>query len=104
MSGVISFSLSLLVMLLFAAATRWKSRRLMNLTFALMVISSLIGWYQYIFPEGLQPLFFVGTLALVLAISCFFYVVYTFDPVILREEEARLPFAHTERVPHRIMK
>lgn len=80
MAGMISFSLSLLVMLLFAAATLRRSRLLMNLSFAAMVLSGLVNWYQFVFPQGLEPLFFIGTLATVLVVSCFFYAVYTFDP------------------------
>lgn len=80
MAGMISFSLSLLVMLLFAVATLRRSRLLMNLSFATMVLSGLVNWYQFVFPQGLEPLFFIGTLATVLVVSCFFYAVYTFDP------------------------
>lgn len=80
MAGMISFSLSLLVMLLFAVATLRRSRLLMNFSFAAMVLSGLVNWYQFVFPQGLEPLFFIGTLATVLVVSCFFYAVYTFDP------------------------
>ena len=80
MAGFVSFSLSLLVMLLFAAATMRRSGLLMNVSFAAMILSGLINWYQFVFPLGLEPLFFIGTAVTVLAISCFFYAVYTFYP------------------------
>ncbi|NDI85245.1 hypothetical protein [Undibacterium crateris] len=81
-SGLILFGLSLLVLLLFAWAHVRHSRRLMNYAFAAMVATSLVGWYTFIFPEGLQPLFFIGTLLTVAAISFFFYAVYTYDTVL----------------------
>ncbi|MFZ6754941.1 hypothetical protein ACO0KY_16345 [Undibacterium sp. Dicai25W] len=79
MSGIVNFALSLLVMLLIAAATLRHSRKLMNFAFSTLVLSSFVGWYEYIFPAGIQPLFFFGTFALVMAICCFFYAVYTFE-------------------------
>ncbi|MBC3934014.1 hypothetical protein [Undibacterium rugosum] len=82
MSGLLLFGLSLLVLLLFAWAHVRRSRRLMNYAFAAMVSTSLVGWYTFIFPEGLQPIFFIGTLLTVTVISFFFYAVYTYDTVL----------------------
>ena len=79
MSGLFNFALSLLVMLLIAAATIRKSRYLMNFAFGVLILSSLVGWYQYIFSAGIEPLFFLGTVALVFVICCFFYAVYSFE-------------------------
>ena len=79
MSGLVQFMLSLLVMVLIAAATVRQSRPLMNAAFGALIVSSLVSWYQYIFPAGIEPLFFIGTLALVFALCSFFYAVYSFE-------------------------
>ncbi|BBB69790.1 hypothetical protein UNDYM_5537 [Undibacterium sp. YM2] len=81
MAGLLNFSLSLLVLVFFAFGTMRKSRRLINLSFFAMVAASLLGWYQYIFPAGLSLLFYAGTLATVLAISVFFYAIYSYESV-----------------------
>ena len=81
MAGLLNFSLSLLVLVLFAFGTMRKSRRLINLSFFTMVAASLLGWYQYIFPAGLSPLFYAGTMATVLAISIFFYAIYSYESI-----------------------
>ncbi|MFZ6848349.1 hypothetical protein [Undibacterium sp. RuRC25W] len=79
MSGLVHFLLSLLVMVLIAAATVRQSRQLMNAAFGTLILSSVVGWYQTIFSAGIEPLFFIGTLALALAVCCFFYAVYSFE-------------------------
>ncbi|MFZ6871494.1 hypothetical protein ACO0LF_05425 [Undibacterium sp. Di27W] len=79
MPGLLNFSLSLLVLLLMGFGTMRKSRRLIVLAFFAMVAACLVAWYQYIFPTGLSALFFAGTLATVLAISIFFYAIYSYD-------------------------
>ena len=79
MSGLISFGFSVLLMLLIAIAILRRSRQIMNLALTVMVMSSLYAWHAYIFSEGLQPVFFIGSFAMVVAISCFFYAVYSFE-------------------------
>lgn len=74
--SIIFFSLSLLTMLLFACGRYWHRRRILHLAYASLVLSSLLGWYEYAFVSGLQPAFFIGTLLTALIISFFFYVVY----------------------------
>ena len=81
MAGLLNFSLSLLVLVLFALGTMRKSRRLINLSFFAMVAASLLGWYLYIFPAGLSLLFYAGTMATVLAISIFFYAIYSYESI-----------------------
>ena len=70
------FSLSLLTMLLFASGRYWRSRRVVNLAYACLVLSSLLGWYENAFATGLQPEFFIGTVLTVPIICFFFYVIY----------------------------
>lgn len=89
MPGLINFSLSLLVLLLMAFGTMRKSRSLIILAFFAMVAASLLSWYQYIFPTGLSPLFFAGTLATVLAISVFFYAMYSYDAAWMGAQESK---------------
>ncbi len=79
--GLLNFSLTLMVLLLLAFGTMRKSRRMFVLAFFALVADSLLGWYQYIFPAGLSFLFFAGTLATVLAISVFFYAIYSYETV-----------------------
>ncbi|MCH8621533.1 hypothetical protein [Undibacterium sp. TS12] len=90
MSGLTSFSLSLLVLLLIALGTMRKSRRLIIVAFFALVAVSLLGWYQYIFPAGLSMLFFCGTLATVLAISVFFYAIYSYESVLADAQEIKV--------------
>ena len=79
MPGLFSFILSLLALILIAFGIMRKSRHLMSLAFLAMIAAALLGWYQYIFPEGLNILFFTGTLATVLAVSSFFYAIYSYE-------------------------
>ena len=81
MPEAIHFALSLLTMLLIATAILRHSRVLMNFAFSAMMLSSLYGWYLYIFPEGVKWLFFAGTLVTVATICYFFYAVYTVEPI-----------------------
>lgn len=81
MPGLINFSLSLLILILIAFGTMRKSRRLIMMAFFCMVVITLLGWYQYIFPTGLSALFITGTLATVLVICSFFYAVYSNETV-----------------------
>ncbi|MFZ6760229.1 hypothetical protein ACO0K9_23760 [Undibacterium sp. Ji50W] len=73
--------MSLLILILIAFGTMRKSRRLIMLAFFCMVMITLLGWYQYIFPTGLSFLFIAGTLATVLIICSFFYAVYSNETV-----------------------
>ncbi|MBC3916504.1 hypothetical protein H8L32_03310 [Undibacterium sp. CY18W] len=73
--------MSLLILILIAFGTMRKSRRLIMLAFFFMVVLTLLGWYQYIFPTGLSALFITGTLATVLVICSFFYAVYSNETV-----------------------
>ncbi|MBI3286229.1 MAG: hypothetical protein HYZ65_15455 [Burkholderiales bacterium] len=85
MSGIFSFTASLLVLMLIALGTIRKSRRLFTFAYVSMVICSLFGWYQYIFPAGLSPLFFGGTIATVFVLSIFFYAIYSTETVLVAE-------------------
>ena len=87
MSGIVNFALSLFVMLLISAASLRQSRKLMNFAFATLVLSGFVGWYEYIFPAGIQPLFFFGTFALVIVTCCFFYSVYNFECIRIEDLE-----------------
>lgn len=89
MAGLLNFSLSLLVLVLFAFGTMRKSRCLINLSFFAMVAASLLGWYQYIFPAGLSLLFYAGTMATVLAISVFFFAIYSYESIWMDVQEIK---------------
>lgn len=54
---------------------------MMNFAFFSMILSSLLGWYQYIFPAGLSLLFFGGTFITVMVISGFFYAIYLAETI-----------------------
>lgn len=79
MPGLISFFLVLLVLCLLALASMRKSFVLIRFAAGILITASVFGWYHYIFPAGITLLFFIGSLATIIAISGFIYAIYSLD-------------------------